>query len=142
MTDSRRWGIVCLLMFGMMIAYVDRANISVVLATPDFKALFHLSDRERGTINSSFFWSYALLQIPAGFLVDRFGVKTPYTIAFLLWCLVSAATPMVGTIEQLLLLRILLGVGESLVTPASLRWIRYNIEEARRGTALAIYFAG
>lgn len=142
MSDSRRWTVVFLLMFGMLIAYIDRANISVVLATADFKALFHLSDADRGAINSSFFWSYALLQIPAGFLVDRFGVKTPYTIAFLLWCVVSAATSLAGSIEELLMLRILLGVGESLVTPASLRWIRYNIAEARRGTALAVYFAG
>ena len=142
MSDSRRWSIVFLLMFGMLIAYIDRANISVVLATADFKALFHLGDATRGAINSSFFWSYALLQIPAGFLVDRFGVKTPYTIAFLLWCSVSAATSLAGTIEQILLLRILLGIGESVVTPASLRWIRYNIAEARRGTAWAVYFAG
>ncbi|HLJ16124.1 MAG TPA: MFS transporter [Bryobacteraceae bacterium] len=142
MSDRRRWTIVCLLMFGMLIAYVDRANISVVLATRQFKDLFHLSDAERGAINSSFFWSYALLQIPAGFLVDRFGVKAPYIIGFLLWSGVSAGTSFAGTIEQILILRMMLGIGESVVTPASLRWIRFNVVEARRGLALAVYFAG
>lgn len=59
----------------MVIAYIDRTNLSVVLALSDFKQLFHLSDMDRGLLNSAFFWSYALLQIPAGWLVDRYGAK-------------------------------------------------------------------
>ena len=132
----------CLLSLGVLIAYVDRANLSVALATSDFKALFQLSDHDRGILNSAFFWSYALLQIPAGLLVDRFGVKRPYTIAFLFWSAVSAATALAGSVAQLLTLRVLLGVGESAVTPASMRWIRYNVGEKSRGGALGVYFAG
>jgi len=70
-TVSRRWVIIGLLTLGTMIAYVDRSNISVALAVPDFKQLFHLTDHQRGALNSAFFWSYAVLQIPAGWLVDR-----------------------------------------------------------------------
>jgi ACS family D-galactonate transporter-like MFS transporter len=142
MSDVRRWSIVILLSLGMIIAYIDRGNISVALASSGFKAMFNLTDQDRGLLNSAFFWSYALLQIPAGFLVDRFGVKNPYTIAFLFWSVVSAATALAGTFAQILILRILLGIGEALVTPASLRWIRYNIDESRRGTAVGIYMAG
>ena len=142
MSESRRWSIVCLLSLGMIIAYVDRSNISVALASPDFKAFFNLSDHDRGLLNSAFFWTYALLQIPSGFLVDRFGVKRPYTIAFLFWCVVSAATSLAGSFAVLFGLRLLLGIGESLVTPASVRWIRYNVGERHRGTALGIYMAG
>ena len=77
----------------MIIAYVDRVNLSVALASiPEFKSLFRLTDIDRGTLNSAFFWSYAVLQIPAGWLVDRYGVKFPYAIGFLCWSLVSAAT--------------------------------------------------
>src|ERR1035437_7733018 len=92
----RRWSLVCLLSLGIIIAYVDRTNLSVSLASADFKALFHLTDRDRGTLNSAFFWSYALLQIPAGFVVDRFGVKFPVALGFLFWCVISAATAGVG----------------------------------------------
>ena len=138
----RRWSIVCLLSLGMVIAYIDRANISVALADPAFKLAFHLSDADRGLLNSAFFWTYALLQIPAGFLVDRYGVKRPYTIAFTCWCLVSAATALAGSLAVLVGLRLLLGIGESLVTPASVRWIRYNIPERNRGLALGIYMSG
>lgn len=142
LSNARRWSVVCLLSLGVLIAYVDRSNLSVALATADFKALFSLSDHDRGILNSAFFWSYALLQIPAGLLVDRFGVKRPYTLAFLFWSGVSAATALANSITQLLILRVLLGVGESAVTPASIRWIRYNVREKSRGAALGVYLAG
>ena len=138
----RRWSLVCLLSIGVIIAYVDRTNLSISLASVDFKSVFHLTDRDRGMLNSAFFWTYALLQIPAGFLVDRFGVKRPVALGLLFWCGVSAATAAASEIGQLLGLRLLLGVGESVVTPGSLRWIRYNIEEHRRGLAVGIYMAG
>jgi MFS family permease len=125
-----------------VVAYIDRANLSVALASKDFIAFFHLTNDDRGALNSAFFWSYALLQIPAGMLVDRFGVKNPYTIFFVLWCAISAMTGAVQTLWALLGIRMLLGVFESLVTPASLRWIRYNVPDRSRGVAMGIYMAG
>ena len=58
---KRRWVIVGLLSLGMIVAYVSRTNLSVVLAIPSFIKSFHLSDTDRGMLNSSFFWAYALL---------------------------------------------------------------------------------
>ncbi|MCC6392667.1 MAG: MFS transporter [Bryobacterales bacterium] len=142
MTAARRWWIVCLLSLGMIIAYLDRANLSVALAAKDFIHEFSLTDNDRGLMNSAFFWSYAFLQIPAGFLVDRFGVKIPYAIAFAFWSVVSAATAGIGTVGHLLGLRFLLGCGEALVTPASMRWIRFHIGEEQRGLAVGLYMAG
>src|SRR5437868_6215368 len=128
-SSSRRWTIIGLLSLGVIIAYVDRTNFSVALASKDFKALFRLTDVDRGTLNSAFFWSYAFLQIPAGWLVDRYGVKLPYAISFLVWSLVSAGTSLATSVSQLFVLRFLLGVGESAVTPASMRWIRFHFPE-------------
>ena len=71
----QRWSTVWLLCLGMIIAYIDRANLSVAVADPSFKAFFHLNPTSSGVLNSVFFWTYALLQLPAGMLVDRFGVK-------------------------------------------------------------------
>ena len=137
-----RWSVIGLLSLGMIIAYVDRANISVALVLPEFKTLFQLSDKDRGTLNSAFFWSYAFLQIPAGWLVDRYGVKIPYAIGFLFWSVVSAGTALAGSLNQLLALRVLLGVGESVVTPASMRWIRFHFPERQRGFAVGMYMTG
>ena len=140
--SSRRWGIIGLLVLGVVIAYVARSNISVAVVVPEFKRLFHLTDHQRGTLNSAFFWSYAFLQIPAGWLVDRYGVKFPYAIAFLVWSLVSAATALAGSVAQLLALRVMLGVGESVVIPASMRWIRFHFTEKERGLAIGVYMTG
>ena len=142
LTDTRRWTILTLLCIGFMVAYFDRVNLSVALADKDgFLRFFKLSNVDRGLLNSAFFWSYALLQIPAGWIVDRFGVKWTYAAGFLLWSATSAATAWVGGFQTLFLLRILLGVGESVVTPAAMRWIRFNFEERRRGTAIGILMA-
>jgi MFS transporter, ACS family, D-galactonate transporter len=137
-----RWILVCLLSVGVIIGYVDRTNLSIALAAPDFKAWFHLTDSGRGLLNSAFFWSYALLQIPAGYLVDRFGVKRPMAIALFLWCLVSAATARAGILWQLVALRLLLGVCESVIFPGGLRWIRHHVGEHQRGLASGIFVAG
>jgi MFS family permease len=126
----------------MVIAYIDRANLSVVLATAEVRDALHLSDAARGLLNSAFFWSYALLQIPAGWIVDRYGVRKPYAIGFLFWTMVSAATGLVTHVSQLVAVRLLLGAGEAVGAPASLRWIRWNCPEERRGLAIGIYFAG
>jgi ACS family D-galactonate transporter-like MFS transporter len=127
---------------GMVIAYVARSNLSVALELPHFKSAFHLTDADRGTLNTAFFWSYAFLQIPAGWLVDRYGVKVPYAVGFLLWSMVSAATAFGQTFSQLIGLRVLLGVGESVATPASMRWIRFHFAEKQRGLAVGLYMTG
>jgi len=142
MNASRKWYIVILLSLGMVIAYIDRGNLSVVLALEEFKTGFQLADSQRGLLNSAFFWTYALLQIPAGWLVDRYGVKFPYALGFLFWCVVSALCGAINAVWQLLALRLLLGVGESVVTPSSMRWIRFHCEEKERGLAVGLYMTG
>jgi MFS family permease len=139
---GRKWGILALLSLGMVIAYIDRANLSVVLATPEFRSAFDLSDSSRGLLNSVFFWSYAVLQIPAGWLVDRYGVRRVYALGFFFWTLVSALSGVVNSMYQLIAVRLLLGAGESVGAPASLRWIRLNCPEQQRGLAVGIYMAG
>ncbi|RPJ83755.1 MAG: MFS transporter [Acidobacteria bacterium] len=140
--NRRRWTIIALLSLGMTIAYVDRSNLSVALAVDDFKRFFALSDTDRGTLNSAFFWSYALLQIPAGWVVDRYGVRFPYALGFFFWSLVSASTALARSVPQLLFLRVFLGVGEAIVAPASYCWIRHNFSERERGLAVGLYMTG
>ena len=93
-TSGKSWIILALLSLGVMIAFIDRMNISSVLASKSFDEGFHFSNIQRGWINSVFFWSYALFQIPLGRMVDKYGVKTPYTICFVLWCAARLASPL------------------------------------------------
>jgi MFS transporter, ACS family, D-galactonate transporter len=139
---GRRWAIVGLLSLGMILAYLSRSNLGVALASPDFIRSFGLSDTDRGLLNSSFFWAYTLLQIPAGWVVDRYGVKFPYVFSLLFWSLASAGTALARTVSQLVALRVILGVGEAVVAPASYRWIRFHFVEKERGLAVGLYMTG
>ena len=138
----RKWTLVTLLGLGVIIAYIDRTNLAIALASPDFKQFFALSDTGRGVLNSVFFWSYTILQIPAGLLVDRFGVRIPLTVSFVLWCLVAAATSMVGAFWELVALRLMLGVAEATLFPAGLAWIAKHVDERQRGLAAGIFVSG
>lgn len=137
-----RWRTVFLFTGSLTIAYIHRSNLSVALASADFKRYLHLTDSERGLANSAFFWSYALLQIPAGLILDRFGVKRPVAVALVLWCTVSGLTASVNVFWQLLLIRLLLGIGEAAIFPAGLSWIHRNVEEHRRGLIAGIFVSG
>ena len=73
--NTWRWSVVALCTLASIIAYVDRVNLSVAIIDADFKQVFGLSNTDRGLVNSAFFWSYAALQIPAGWLVDKYRFK-------------------------------------------------------------------
>lgn len=137
----RRWAIVGLLCAAFVIAYFDRQNLSIALTTPDFKAFFHLDDNQRGLLNSAFFWTYAMLQIPAGWIVDRYGVKYPFAISLGLWSIVAGATSWCGTFSELFGIRLLLGAGEAVNTPAGMRWIRLNFRQRQHGFVMGLYQA-
>jgi sugar phosphate permease len=142
LSPAGRWLILFLLATGVLIAFVDRTSISSALADPPFIRHFGLSDLDRGWLNSAFFWSYGLVQIPMGWLVDRYGVKVPYTICFVLWCLATAAIGLVDAFATLLTMRLLIGAAEAIVMPASYRWIKNNFSERQNGTAVGIFAMG
>jgi ACS family D-galactonate transporter-like MFS transporter len=137
-----RWATLALLAVGALIAFVDRTDISAALALGQFKQHFDLSDVDRGWVNSAFFWSYALFQIPMGWLVDRYGVKRPYTICFAAWCVASAAIGLMHTLWGLILMRLIVGAAEAVVVPATYRWIRDNFHPNDGGTAVGFYMLG
>ncbi len=139
---ENRWVILVLLALGLMISFVDRTSMSAALADHHFVREYGLTHVERGWLGSAMFWSYGLLQMPMGWLVDRYGVKWPYSICFLLWCLAAAATGLVTTLSALILVRLLIGVAEAVVVPATYRYLANNFDETRRGTALGIYSIG
>jgi MFS family permease len=139
---TMRWAIILLLAVGAMIAFVDRTSISAAIAAKPFKEHFHLTDIGRGWLNSAFFWSYAVLQVPMGIVVDRYGVKWPYTISFVIWCIASMLTAMTTALAGLIVMRLLIGAAEAVVVPASYRWIRDNFSESESGTAVGLYMLG
>lgn len=136
-----RWWVVGLLSLGMVIGYVDRVNLSVAL--PEMiKGALALDKEQQGMALSAFFWTYTIFQIPAGMLVDRYGVRMLYFYGFLLWSVASAATTLTTGLASLIAFRLLVGTGESVVTSCSLRYIGLHFEEKSRGLAVGLYMTG
>ena len=140
--SANRWAILALLALGAMIAYVDRTSMSSAIAAHAFKMHFRLSDVGRGWVNSAFFWSYALMQVPMGWVVDRYGVKRPYALSFFIWCIAAALTSMTTALGALIVMRLIVGAAEAVVVPASYRWLRDNFREDQNGTSVGLYMLG
>jgi ACS family D-galactonate transporter-like MFS transporter len=139
-TGWARWGVVGLLFVAVLINFVDRGNLSVA-AVPLMKEL-ELSPEAMGVLLSVFFWTYALLQVPAGYVVDRFGFKSVYAIAFVVWSLASAAIGVTSSFSQIIGLRLLLGAAESVAHPLSLTYIKKAFQESERGLPTGLYVSG
>ena len=138
--DPKRWWVVALLSCGMINAYFDRVCLTIAL--PVMIQTLELSPTQQGVALGAFFWSYTFLQIPSGVWVDKVGVRKPYFYGNLLWGLASAATALTTGLWYLIVIRLVLGFGESVVTPSSMRYIRMHFEEEQRGTAVGLYMTG
>jgi len=122
------------------INYVDRGNLS--MAAPLLKTDLGLSPSTLGILLSSFFWSYTLLNFFSGWVVDRFDAGIVLAVGYLIWSLATAATGLVQGLATLILMRLLLGVGESITFPACSKIIGSQLPECRRGTANGLLMAG
>src|SRR5438105_14274936 len=74
-----RYGILALLFVGVVINYLDRANLA--LALPVIGVDLHLDAFQKGLILSAFGWSYVLMQIPGGIIIDRFGPRLTFAVS-------------------------------------------------------------
>ncbi|MFL5705093.1 MAG: MFS transporter [Ktedonobacteraceae bacterium] len=134
-----RWGIAGLLGTGILINYFDRINISV--ATKPFEQEFHVSAGVMGIIFSAYLWSYVLLQIPMGVLLDRFGVKWLVRIGTFIWAVASYMTAIVSGLGLVILSRILLGAAEAPIFPAAAKATGYWFPTKERGLATSAFDA-
>jgi MFS family permease len=124
----------------VVINYIDRGNLSIA-AVPVMRE-FGISPMAMGVLFSAFFWTYALFQIPCGYLADRFGLKWTYATGFALWSLASAGIGFSRFLTQILALRLLLGVAEAIVIPAGMAYIRRNFEPHEQGLPTGIFASG
>jgi MFS transporter, ACS family, D-galactonate transporter len=137
---SRRWILLSLVFIAILINYVDRGNLSV--AAPAMMRDFRITPATMGVLLSAFFWTYAACQIPAGAVVDRFGIRGTYAAAFLVWSLASAAIALSRGPGDVIGLRVALGLAEAIAPLASVSFIRNNFRGKDQGLPTAIYIAG
>ncbi|HEX6984390.1 MAG TPA: MFS transporter [Planctomycetaceae bacterium] len=140
MRSAKPVTLLALLVLGVGVNYIDRGSLAV--AKTEVSAEFGLDPVQMGWLFSAFFWSYALCQIAAGWLVDRYDVKWVYAAGFLVWSLATLTTGLTNGFAALLAMRLLLGAGESVAFPATSRVIVEHFAERRRGLANALVDAG
>jgi MFS family permease len=136
----RRWWIATLLLVAGLINYLDRTVVSV--AGPVIAKDLGLTPSRMGLLLSAFFWSYALMQIPIGWLADRFNLRWMYAGCFALWSLTSGLTGFAGSLGMLLVLRVLLGIGESVYLPGGLKLVSIMFRAEDRGLASGLINSG
>ena len=139
-SGHRRWVIVGLLFAASLINYLDRAAISFAL--PLIAKDFQLTAQGKGLLLSSFFWSYALMQIPVGWSADRFNLRWLYAGAFIIWSIAQGLTGLAGSLTALLAFRILLGVGESIYLPGGTKIVSFLFSEKERGLPSGLFDFG
>ena len=132
----RRWRIAWLLAFGVLVNFFDRINLSV--SRDALHASFGLSLIAFGYLSSAFSWTYALMQMPAGVLLDRLGVRRVGRISALLWSVASFAAALSPGLSWFFGARFLLGVSESPTFPGNAKALGYWFPRAERGLATAI----
>jgi len=140
-----RWILVIWIALIGAISFLDRVNLSI--AGHSIAHDFHLSDAHLATIFSAFFVGYGLFQIPAGWVVDRWGARRVLALGALWWGIFTALTAIFppGIVRAFLVIwsaRFLLGMGESVMYPSSNRWLANWIPSAERGLANGLIFAG
>jgi ACS family D-galactonate transporter-like MFS transporter len=133
----RRWGIAFLLAAGVLVNYFDRINLSV--SREALHAAFGISTVTFGWLLSAYSWTYAVLQVPSGLLLDRFGVRPIGRAAAILWSAASFAAAAATGVGSFFAARLLLGVGEAPTFPANSKAIGYWFPSEERSLATAIF---
>ena len=129
-----------LLGIAAFINYIDRSNLSIAAST--IKGELGLSASQLGILFSAFFWTYALFQPVVGWLVDHFDVNWVLATGFILWSVATASTGLVRHFAAFLVVRFVLGIGESVAYPAYVKIMASNFAEDQRGRANGAIAAG
>jgi D-galactonate transporter len=122
------------------INYLDRTVLSAT--TPALMEEFGLDAAQMGIIMSAFFWSYALFQIPAGWLADKVGQRFSLAFCVAWWSIATALTALSQGLKSLLIFRVLLGIGEAGAYPSNAGVTAKWFPDKERARVSAIFDSG
>jgi ACS family D-galactonate transporter-like MFS transporter len=135
-----RWKIFLLMLFLISINYIDRASLSV--AMPLISKEFDLDPALQGLILSSFFWTYAFMQVPGGMLADRFKPRIVIAGATIFWGAFQAIAAAATNWPVLLLTRLGLGASEAPIYPAGGKLNAIWMTQTERGRGATLLDGG
>lgn len=135
-----RLGILALISAATMLNYLDRSVLGV--AKPALTAELHIGPEVMGLIFSAFSWTYALAQVPGGFVLDKFGTRITYGLSLFLWSAATALHGLASGVAGLLGARLALGLAESPCFPANSRVLASWFPQGERARANSVYAVG
>jgi MFS family permease len=133
-------GVVGLIALSVFINYVDRGNLAT--AAPLVKDEFGLSNTQIGLLLSAFFWSYTPGQLLAGWLAEKINAYRTLALGLAVWSLATAATGLAVGFSMLIVLRLILGLGESVAFPCSAKLFAQHLPTRRLGSANGLLSCG
>jgi sugar phosphate permease len=139
-TFADRWRLAGLLTLGMTFCYAQRGTLSV--AAPFMIKDLGINTETMGLMLSAFSWCYCFMQVPSGWVVDRFGVRRAYAAGFAIWSVACALTGAVRQIPAIMAFRVTMGVGQSVAFPASARAVANWFADSERGLVNSSYLTG
>lgn len=139
-THIRWFPVLALMAVATMVNYLDRTVLGI--AAPHLTKELGLTAAGMGVVFSAFSWSYALLQIPGGVFLDRFGTRVTYTLALTLWSVCTAAMGLVHTLSSLVATRFGVGMFEAPCFPANSRILATWFPQRERARANSVYSVG
>ena len=135
-----RWVVILLCFLAIAVNYIDRANLAV--AAPQIEKALGIGPAQMGFILSGFFWTYAFMQMPFGWFVDRVGARIALPIAVGWWSLFTAATALTNSVAGMFGCRLLLGVGEAGAYPSCAKLVSQWFRPQERAIATSIFDSG
>ncbi len=133
-SGRKRWSVLCLISLMYLVTYLDRANISTV-APVIAKEIRRIGKIEMGltVFQRRSSWSYALFQIPRGWLGDRFGRGALLTGIVGYWSVMTALTAAASGVASFAAVRFLFGIGEAGAFPVATRAMQLWFPPQERG---------
>ena len=135
-----RYVVLAVAMLMSVLLYLDRFCIS--FAERYIKEDLALTNEQMGWILSAFFWSYALGQVPSGWLSDRFGARAMLSMYILLWSVFTALTGLAAGFVMLFALRIGFGLGQAVRYPTAASFLSRWFPLSQRGLASGVVASG
>lgn len=131
--ESNKYGVLAIMFFGWVVDYMDRMVMGVSL--PFIGSTFNLDAATLGIVLSSFFAGYALMQIPGGWLTDKFGSRRMLLISVIAWSIFTILTGLAWSLASLIVIRFLFGIGEGSFPAASTKAISEHFSKEHTGKA-------
>ncbi len=135
-----RWTLVLLVATASFINYLDRGSLAVAL--PIMSNDLGLDPIAQGIALSAFFWTYTLMQIPMGRIVDRFDIKKVYAVSFAIWSVSAAATGLATGLWTLVVARVFLGIGEAVYLPGGLKVVSLHFSSEETAWPAGLFDLG